>query len=82
MNHLRLLQAESIVFAGRPILELLASKKAHHFASESQDPQIKQQLEHLAEVHQRHYQMLLRHLQPQTQQQNINQYNQYSQYRN
>lgn len=62
--------------------ELLASKKAHHFASESQDPQIKQQLEHLAEVHQRHYQMLLRHLQPQTQQQNINQYNQYSQCRN
>lgn len=56
--------------------ELLASKKAHHFAAESNDSQIKQQLEHLADVHRQHYQTLLNHLQPQNQQQNINQYNQ------
>jgi|GEM_PF-316019 len=58
--------------------ELLASKKAYHYAQESNDPQVKQHLQHLADVHQQHYQTLLRHLQPQQQQQNISQYNQYT----
>ena len=59
--------------------ELLASKKAHHFAAESQDPQVRQQLEHLASVHQQHYQTLLKHLQAHSQQ-SVNQYNQTNQY--
>ncbi|MGB4615993.1 MAG: hypothetical protein WBI59_08185 [Limnochordia bacterium] len=54
--------------------ELLASKKAYHFAAESQDPQIRQHLEHLASIHQRHYQILVNHLHSNTQQQNMNQY--------
>ncbi len=57
--------------------ELLASKKAHHYSMESENHQIKQHLEYLANVHQRHYQTLLEHLQPNRQQQNINQYSQY-----
>ncbi len=58
--------------------QLLASKKANHFAMESDNPQVKQQLQHLANVHQQHYQRLLQHLQPQSQQQNVNRYNQYN----
>lgn len=56
--------------------ELLASKKAHHFAGECEDTHIKQCLEDLATKHEQHYQLLLKHLQPQSQNQNINQYSQ------
>lgn len=56
--------------------ELLASKKAFHYASECQNPQIKVKLEQLVQVHQQHYQLLLEHLHPQSQQQNIVSYNQ------
>jgi len=62
--------------------ELLASKKAYHFATECQDPQIRQQLEHLAGVHQQHYQTLLKHLQTHSQPQFTNQYQQFNQYGN
>ncbi len=58
--------------------ELIASKKAYHYSMESENHQIKQHLEYLANVHQRHYQTLLEHLQPNRQQQNINQYSQFS----
>ena len=60
--------------------ELLASKKAYHFAAESQDPIIRQHLEHLASVHQHHYQPLLKHLKTHSQQQSTQYQN--NQYRN
>lgn len=56
--------------------ELLASKKAHHYAMECENAQLAQQLEHVANVHQQHYQILLEHLHPQVQQQNLSEYNQ------
>lgn len=43
--------------------ELLAMKKCHHFAQECQDPEIKQAIDKAGQMHQRHYQMLLKHLQ-------------------
>jgi hypothetical protein len=36
-------------------------------ADECQDPQIKQKLQEMSQLHQRHYQVLLNHLQPQQQ---------------
>lgn len=39
--------------------ELLAMKKSHHFASECQDPEVKQLLEKTGQMHQRHYETLL-----------------------
>lgn len=56
--------------------ELLASKKAHHYAMECENNELRQQLEHVANVHQQHYQQLLEHLHPQVQQQNISEYSQ------
>ncbi len=56
--------------------ELLASKKAHKMAGESQDPQIRQKLEQLATMHQRHYQTLLNHYRPQQQYQASQSYTQ------
>lgn len=44
--------------------ELLASKKLHFFAQQAQDPEVKQHLEKAGRTHQKHYQMLLNHLQP------------------
>ena len=58
--------------------ELLA-KKAYHLCW-SQDPIIRQHLEHLASVHQQHYQTLLKHLQTHSQQQSTQYQN--NQYRN
>lgn len=43
--------------------ELLAMKKCHHFAEECQDPEVKQAINKAGQMHQRHYQMLLKHLQ-------------------
>lgn len=43
--------------------ELIAMKKCRHFAQECQDPEIRQAIDKAGEMHQRHYNMLLRHLQ-------------------
>ncbi|HBN97090.1 MAG TPA: hypothetical protein DDZ66_12390 [Firmicutes bacterium] len=42
--------------------ELLAVKKAHSFASQCSDQQVKHQLEQLCQLHQQHYHTLLNHL--------------------
>ncbi len=41
---------------------LLAMKKAHFFAQQCQDQEIKQALNKCGQMHQKHYQQLLRHL--------------------
>jgi hypothetical protein len=43
--------------------ELLACKKFHFFAQQVKDPQLKQALDKAGQMHQRHYQQLLTHLQ-------------------
>lgn len=43
--------------------ELLAFKKFHFFAQQATDPEVKQALEKAGQMHQRHYQKLLGHLQ-------------------
>jgi hypothetical protein len=43
--------------------ELLAMKKCSHFAKECQDPEIRQAIDRAGQMHQRHYQLLLKHLQ-------------------
>jgi hypothetical protein len=43
--------------------ELVASKKFHFFAQQVKDPQLKQALDKAGQMHQRHYQQLLSHLQ-------------------
>jgi hypothetical protein len=42
---------------------LLAMKKAHFFASQCQDKEVAQALEKAGQMHQRHYQKILSHLQ-------------------
>ncbi|HZG81877.1 MAG TPA: ferritin-like domain-containing protein [Brevibacillus sp.] len=42
---------------------LLAFKKLHFFAQQAKDPEVKQQLEKAGQMHQKHYQILLGHLQ-------------------
>jgi hypothetical protein len=46
---------------------LLAMKKAHFYASQCQDQEIKTQLDKVGQMHNQHYQKLLRHLQNQQQ---------------
>ena len=48
---------------------LLAMKKAHFFAQQCQDQEIKQVLEKAGNMHQRHYEKILGHLQTTNQQQ-------------
>ncbi len=43
--------------------ELIAFKKFHFYAQQVTDPQIKQALDKAGQMHQRHYQKLLTHLQ-------------------
>lgn len=43
--------------------ELLAMKKCSAFASMSSDPEIKQQLDGVGQMHQKHYNMLLQYVQ-------------------
>lgn len=43
--------------------ELTAFKKFRFFAQQAQDPQIKEALDRAGQMHQRHYQKLLTHLQ-------------------
>ncbi|WP_017726349.1 hypothetical protein [Halalkalibacterium ligniniphilum] len=47
---------------------LLASKKAHFFAQQCTDPEIKQALEQAGQMHQRHYDTIIHHLQNTSQQ--------------
>ncbi|KKI93386.1 hypothetical protein WQ54_03880 [Bacillus sp. SA1-12] len=42
---------------------LLAMKKAHFFASQCQDQEIKAQLDQVGQMHHQHYQKILTHLQ-------------------
>lgn len=44
--------------------ELTAMKKCQHFAQECNDPEIKSALDFAGRLHQRHYQILLNHLNP------------------
>ncbi|WP_256218561.1 hypothetical protein [Bacillus sp. MUM 116] len=41
---------------------LLAAKKAHFFAQQCQNPELKAEAEKCGHMHQRHYQQLLNHL--------------------
>jgi len=41
---------------------LLSAKKAHFFAQQCQDPELKAEAEKCGQMHQRHYQQLLQHL--------------------
>ncbi|NSL52936.1 hypothetical protein [Calidifontibacillus erzurumensis] len=41
---------------------LLAMKKAHFFAQQCQDPEVKAAIEKAGQMHQRHYQQILNHL--------------------
>lgn len=47
---------------------LLAMKKAHFFAEQCQDQEIKQALDQAGQMHQRHYTKILNHLQATNQQ--------------
>lgn len=46
---------------------LLAMKKAHFFAQQCKDPEIKTSLEQAGQMHERHYQKIIVHLQNQNQ---------------
>jgi hypothetical protein len=50
---------------------LLAMKKAHFFAQQCQDQEIKSVLEKTGQMHQRHYEKILSHLKTTEQQQSI-----------
>lgn len=43
--------------------EILAMKKCSHFAKECTDPEIRTAIDKAGQMHQRHYTMLLKHLQ-------------------
>jgi hypothetical protein len=43
--------------------ELLAMKKCHHYAREVQDPEVLSLINHIGQMHQRHYETLLSQLQ-------------------
>lgn len=40
-------------------------KKDNHFAKEAQDQKVQAQLKKIAQIHQKHYNLLLKHLNPQ-----------------
>ncbi|MFC4076101.1 hypothetical protein [Salinithrix halophila] len=42
--------------------QLLAFKKCHHYAQECQDTEVKQLIDQVGQMHQRHYQQILNHL--------------------
>jgi hypothetical protein len=42
---------------------LIAMKKCSHYSQESTDPQVKQMIDRAGQMHQRHYNTLLQHLQ-------------------
>jgi hypothetical protein len=43
--------------------EIVAMKKCRHFAQECSDTEIRQAIDKAGQMHQRHYQLLLKHLQ-------------------
>lgn len=43
---------------------LLASKKAHFYATQCQDQQVIEWINHFGQMHQRHYDAILAHLDP------------------
>lgn len=43
--------------------ELLAMKKCDHYTKECTDPEVKAMISRIGQMHQRHYQQLLRHCQ-------------------
>ncbi|MDF2663457.1 MAG: hypothetical protein K0Q94_6248 [Paenibacillus sp.] len=43
--------------------ELVAMKKCRHFAQECSDPEISQAIDRAGQMHQRHFELLLKHLQ-------------------
>ena len=45
---------------------LLALKKAHHLANECIDSEVKQAIQKAAQMHERHYEKLLKHLNAQS----------------
>lgn len=59
--------------------ELLAAKKAYHFASQCTDQQVKHQLEQISHLHQTHYDILLNHLNTSQHDHTHGGYQQYSQ---
>ncbi|WML47041.1 hypothetical protein RCG23_15730 [Neobacillus sp. PS3-34] len=51
---------------------LLAAKKSHFFAQQCQDQELKTEMEKCGQMHQRHYQQILGHLQSHLNQQQPN----------
>jgi len=60
---------DSLYFADMLSWNLLAMKKAHFFAGQCQDQDVVSAIEKAGQMHQRHYQKILTHLQGQTQMQ-------------
>ncbi|QFT90501.1 hypothetical protein FIU87_17805 [Bacillus sp. THAF10] len=60
---------DSLYFTDMLSWNLLAMKKAHFFASQCQDQEVKTAIEKAGQMHQRHYQKVLTHLQGQNQMQ-------------
>lgn len=53
---------DSLYLADMLSWNLLAMKKAHFFASQCQDPELVNALEKCGQMHQRHYEKILNHL--------------------
>jgi hypothetical protein len=53
---------DSLYLADMLSWNLLAMKKAHFFASQCQDPELINALEKCGQMHQRHYEKILNHL--------------------
>ncbi|WP_223701410.1 hypothetical protein [Sutcliffiella deserti] len=56
---------DSLYLADMLSWNLLAMKKAHFFAGQCQDQGVKQAIEKAGQMHQRHYQKILTHIQGQ-----------------
>ncbi|AST93178.1 MULTISPECIES: hypothetical protein [Sutcliffiella] len=60
---------DSLYLADMMSWNLLAMKKAHHFAQQCQDQEVKQLIEKAGQMHQRHYEKILSQTQSTQQQQ-------------
>ncbi|KMJ58878.1 hypothetical protein AB685_07315 [Bacillus sp. LL01] len=60
---------DSLYFADMLSWNLLAMKKAHFFAGQCQDQEVVNAIEKAGQMHQRHYQKILSHIQGQNQMQ-------------
>ncbi|KAF0996334.1 hypothetical protein [Geobacillus sp. TFV-3] len=54
---------DAMYFSDMMSWNLLAAKKAHFFAAQCRDPEVAQAIERAGQMHQHHYEMILRHLQ-------------------